>query len=60
MGVGKLKEPGRGESVGFSLLVFIAFPRWLNFRGLLPVGATAGWKSEISVDYLRNLSYTIL
>lgn len=24
MGVGKLKEPGRGESVGFSLLVFIA------------------------------------
>ena len=24
MRVGKLKEPGRGESVGFSLLVFIA------------------------------------
>ena len=24
VGVGKLKEPGRGESVGFSLLVFIA------------------------------------
>ena len=24
MGVGKLKEPGRGESVGFNLLVFIA------------------------------------
>lgn len=23
MGVGKLKEPGRGESVGFNLLVFI-------------------------------------
>ena len=24
MRVGKLKEPGRGESVGFNLLVFIA------------------------------------
>ena len=24
VGVGKLKEPGRGESVGFNLLVFIA------------------------------------
>ena len=24
MGVGKLKEPGRGESVGSNLLVFIA------------------------------------
>lgn len=43
-GSGKLKEPGRGESVGFNWLLLL-HPRWLNFRGLLPIGATAGRES---------------
>lgn len=46
MGVGKLKEPDRGESVGFNLLVFIASSALAyTSGGLLPIGAAVGWKS---------------
>ena len=40
MGVGKLKEPGRGESVGFSLLVFMFLGGALAYYCLaLPLGS---------------------
>lgn len=54
MRVGKLKEPGRVESVGFSCWFLLLHPRWLNFRGLLPTGASVGWESEIYLDALDN------
>lgn len=60
MRVGKLKEPGRGESVGFNLLVLLLHPRWLTLPGVLAhrchrTGVSCrAYKVEYLADLKRN------